>query len=81
MSVISDIIQLRQTVHSAFEGDSEKDELVYVKMFEELKNMGGDFQKNSQLIVEFVKQKLSGKPMDDRTMIVGFVQLEALAFC
>jgi len=70
MSVISDILQLRQTVHTAFENDSQVDENEYAKIMEELKHLGGDVVKNCELIVEVVKTKLSGKPLDDRTMMV-----------
>lgn len=71
MSLIADVRELRENVHAAFEKSGEKDELMFAKILEELKSAGGEFAKDAALVVEIAKQKLSGKPMDDRTMMVS----------
>lgn len=71
MSVISDVLELKKTLHSIFDNGSSKDEQVCIEIFDELKKLGGDFNKNARLIIELLKQKVSGEPMDDRSMIVS----------
>ncbi|KAI5850166.1 heme peroxidase [Morchella snyderi] len=78
MSVIGDLCTLRTDIHSLFDKGANKDENIYSKILEDLLQAGGDFAKNSALIVEIVKEKISGKPMDDRTMIMErMIQLVA----
>lgn len=72
MSIIQGAVELRNSIHALLETGREKDEAVFAKILEELKAAGGEFAKDAALIVEIVKQKVSGAPMDDRTMMVSY---------
>lgn len=72
MNVASNLRELRTSIHTVLEKGKDKDEAVFTKILDELRAAGGEFAKDAALVVEIVKQKVSGKPMDDRTMMVSY---------
>lgn len=72
MSIIQGVAELRNSIHAMLERAREKDEAVFAKILEEFRGARGEFAKDAALIAEIVKQKASGEPMDDRTIIENY---------
>lgn len=68
MSILGDPNEARGSIHSAL--NQNEDENEFSQVLEELK-AGAEALKNIGLLMEVVKQKASGAPIDDKTLLVS----------
>jgi tRNA uridine 5-carbamoylmethylation protein Kti12 len=75
---MSQIVHTVRTVrganlHTIFEKQQNKEETLLNKILQELIQRGGEFAENASVILELLTLKISGKPMDDRSLVVRLV--------
>jgi len=70
MSLLSDARDLREKIHTTIQNRTDKETLLFDKIFEELRAAGGDFLKNAGLIAELLQEKVSGVLQDDRKLLI-----------